>query len=76
MDERKEGVKGWGGKVRQVVWRGRYKRARWSGERMRAGSVLSAAVFIVTRLYPLNKQRKRLLICNSRKVAKTELSYE
>ena len=38
-----------------------------------AGSVLSAAVFIVTRLYPLNKQRKRLLICYSRKVAKTEL---
>ena len=30
-----------------------------------------AAVFIVTRLYSLNKQRKRLLICYSRKVAKT-----
>ena len=38
-----------------------------------SGSVLSAAVFIVTRLYPLNKQRKRLLICYSRKMAKTEL---
>ena len=29
--------------------------------------------YMVTRLYPLNKQRKRLLICNSRKMAKTEL---
>ena len=28
VEERKEGVKGWGGKVRQVVWRGRCKRAR------------------------------------------------
>ena len=32
-----------------------------------------AAVFIVTRLYPLNKQRKRLLIHYSRNMAKTEL---
>ena len=31
---------------------------------------------MVTRLYPLNKQRKRLLICYSRKVAKTELYNE
>ena len=32
--------------------------------------------YMVTRLYSLNKQRKRLLICNSQKVAKTELLYE
>ena len=69
----REGKKRGRRKERRVVWRGRCKRARWSGERMRAGSVLSAAVFIVTRLYPLNKQRKRLLICHSRKMAKTEL---
>ena len=43
---------------------------------MRRGSVWSAAVFIVTRLYPLNKQHKRLLICNSRKMAKTDLYNE
>ena len=35
-----------------------------------------AAFFIVTRLYPLNKQRKRLLICCSRKMAKTDLYNE
>ena len=32
--------------------------------------------YMVTRLYPLNKQRKRLLICYSRKMAKTELYNE
>ena len=50
----REGEKRGRRKERRVVWRGRCKRARWSGERMRAvsGSVLSAAVFIVTRLYP------------------------
>ena len=54
----REGEKRGRRKERRVVWRGRCKRARWSGERMRAasGSVLSAAVFIVTRLYPLNKK--------------------
>ena len=57
----REGKKRGRRKERRVVWRGRYKRARWSGERMRAGSVLSAAVFIVTRLYPLNKKTRMLL---------------
>ena len=38
-----------------------------------SGSVLSAAVFIVARLYQINEKTQVLLICNSRKVAKTEL---
>ena len=29
-------------------------------------------LYIFTRLYPLNEQCKRLIICNSRKVAKTD----
>ena len=32
-----------------------------------------AAVFIVARLYQINEKAQVLLICNSRKVAKTEL---
>ena len=32
-----------------------------------------AAVFIVARLYKINEKVQVLLICNSRKVAKTEL---
>ena len=32
-----------------------------------------AAVFIVVRLYQINEKAQVLLICNSRKVAKTEL---
>ena len=35
-----------------------------------SGSVLSAAVFIVARLYQINEKAQVLLICNSRKVAK------
>ena len=35
-----------------------------------------AAVFIVARLYQINEKAQVLLICNSRKVAKTELYNE
>ena len=45
VEERKEGVKGWGGKVRQVVWRGRCKRARVeSGVASGAGAVWQTRV--------------------------------
>ena len=59
LDKRKESRWGEGlGCMREGVG---YCGSVW--ERMRAvsGSVLSAAVFIVTRLYPLNKKTRMLL---------------
>ena len=65
-------------RVREVREKGKRMEEEWKkghgGARSRCCIV--RRFYMVTRVYPLKKQRKRLLICYSRKVAKTELYCE
>ena len=69
---KKRGVKGWG-----VCERGRYG-GRWRGECEQGGRVLRAIMrnFFGYAVISAVLKRKRLLICYSRKVAKTDLYNE